>query len=203
MIRASVHEGSVVYDVGAHVGVVTFGAARLAGGSGRVIAFDADPENVASLRKCCALNRYEERIRVVQAAVWSSNNGVAFRRGSTRRSHGGVMANGFQPVRADGEIITVESTTLDAFIASQGPRPELVKIDVEGGEYEVLRGGATLFSRDRPRIIVEVHHREALDQIRKWIEEFRYAPHWSVPPQGFPRMLCAWPAESPPITELA
>jgi hypothetical protein len=49
-ILAAVHKGSVVYDVGAHIGIVSFGAARLVGETGRVVAFDADAENVASLR---------------------------------------------------------------------------------------------------------------------------------------------------------
>jgi FkbM family methyltransferase len=203
MIQACLHEGSVIYDVGAHVGAVTFGAARLAGSTGCVVAFDVDPENIASLQECCRLNHYEERIRVVHTAVWSSNKEVAFRRGLTRRSHGGVMSDGLQPVRADGEILAVTSTTLDAFIASQGPTPDLIKIDVEGGEYEVLRGGEVLFKRDRPRVIIEVHHEDVMDPIEKWIEEFRYKALWSVPPSGFPRMLFAWPSESPPIGESA
>lgn len=198
-ILATVGEGSVVYDIGAHIGVVTFGAARLVGPTGRVVAFDADPDNVASLRESCRRNHFERRVEVVQAAVWShSETRLPFRRGATRRSHGGVAADGYQPVIADGPTITVPSTTLDDFIAQHGPTPRLVKVDVEGGEYEVLRGGEMLFERGRPSLIVEVHHADALEKISHWIERFRYAARWNVPTQGFPRMLFGWPEESPP-----
>jgi FkbM family methyltransferase len=198
-IQATVHEGSVVYDVGAHIGVLTLGTARLVGETGRVVAFDADAENVDCLRASCTLNHFEGRIRVVHSAVWSyASPAVSFRRGGIRTSHGGVTANGYEPVRASGATVTVPATTLDAFIAAEGPPPELVKIDVEGGEYEVLRGGETLFTRVRPRILVEVHHAAALEQISNWIRKYRYSAQWRIPAQGFPRMLFAWPSESRP-----
>lgn len=200
-ILATVHEGSVVYDVGAHIGIVSFGAARLVGEKGRVVAFDADAENIASLRSSCARNRFEQRMQVVHAAVWShtTGEGVPFRRGERRRSHGGVAADGHEPALADGPTVKVPSTTLDAFVASNGLTPELVKIDVEGGEYEVLRGGDSLFTGVRPMIIIEVHHAQALEQVANWIERFRYTAEWSIPEQGFPRMAFAWPAESPTV----
>lgn len=199
-ILATVRDGSVVYDVGAHIGAVTFGVARLVGESGRVVAFDADPENIASLREGCVLNHFEERIQLEHLAVWSysSTTGIRFRRGALCRSHGGVEADGCRPVLADGATITVPATTLDEFVASSGIVPELVKVDVEGGEYEVLRGGETLFRGERPRLLVEVHHQQAFEQISRWMTKVRYSAQWEVPPQGFPRMLFAWPAESPP-----
>ena len=203
-ILATIGEGAVVFDVGAHIGVVTFGTARLVGETGRVVAFDADPENIASLREGCVLNHFEERVLVVHAAVWSysTDRGVSFRRGATHRSHGGVSVDGHRPVLADGPTLMVPATTLDAFIASSGLTPKLVKIDVEGGEYEVLRGGETLFAEFRPFIVMEVHHTEAFEQISRWIETFRYSAQWSVPKQGFPRLLFAWPAESLPVNSL-
>jgi FkbM family methyltransferase len=151
-ILATVREGSVVYDVGAHIGSVTLGTARLAGATGRVVAFEADPDTVSSLRESCYLNDFEQRVEIIHAAVWSRSErgGILFRRGVSRPSHGGVVADGCQPVLADGPTITVPSTTLDEFVAQHGSTPELIKIDVEGAEYEVLRGGEILFGRDRP-----------------------------------------------------
>jgi FkbM family methyltransferase len=197
-ISAVTSPGSVVYDVGAHIGVVTLGAARLVGKTGSVVAFDPDPENVDRLRESCALNGLEGCVRVVHAAVWSRTaiEGISFQRGGRRLSHGGVVADGYRPVAASGDTIKVPSITLDDFIASRGPSPKLVKIDVEGGEYEVLRGGRKLFQDQRPLIIVEVHHRFALDQITNWLQEFRYRAKWEIPEPGFPRILFAWPEES-------
>lgn len=198
-ILASVRQGDVVYDVGAHIGTISFGVARLVGEEGHVVAFDPDPDNIASLRESCRLNRFERRIQVVHAAVWSyTSPSITFRRGATRRSHGGVETGGCRPVRGDGPLITVPSTTLDDYAASSGVTPALIKVDVEGGEYDVLRGGETLFAHNRPRLVVEVHHTEAFESIREWLVRVRYSAQWEVPRLGFPRVLFAWPAESPP-----
>src|SRR5262249_13738358 len=179
------------------LGSVALGTARMVGKLGRVIAFDGDPENVLRLRGNGSRNRLEDRLQVVHAAVWSDtrSDGISFRRGGAVGSQGGVEADGNRPVLGTGEIITVRAITLDDFIASGGPVPHLVKIDVEGGEYQVLRGGARLFASQKPLIIAEVHHQQAADQISAWLDEYRYCSHWEIPREGFPRRLFAWPPE--------
>jgi FkbM family methyltransferase len=194
-ISAMVRPGDVVYDVGAHLGSLTLGAARLVGTSGRVVAFDGDPDNVERLRQNSLRNHFGDRVQPIHAAVWShlSDAGIPFRRGKDQATHGGVEADGQRPVLGDGEIISVPVTTLDDFAASGGPVPQLIKIDVEGGEYEVLRGGTSLFAKQRPLIIVEVHHQEAADEIGAWLQEFRYSSEWRIPKEKLPRCLIAWP----------
>jgi hypothetical protein len=120
--------------------------------------------------------------------------GISFRRGR-QLSYGGVEADGNRPVLGNGDLISVPVTTLDAFIAAGGPVPHFIKIDVEGGEYEVLYGGANLFASHRPQIIVEVHHQLAAEKIAAWLQEFRYTAEWQIPKEQFPRCLIAWPAE--------
>jgi FkbM family methyltransferase len=196
-ILAALRPGVVVYDVGAHVGTMALGAARLVGESGRVVAFDGDPENVERLRRNSARNGLDTHLQVVHAAVWSrtASDGISFRRGTTAKSQGGVEADGTRPVLARGEVINVPAITLDDFIVAGGPQPQLVKIDVEGGECEVLRGGARLFATQRPFIIVEVHHQPAAERITAWLYEYRYEAQWNIPKEKFPRRLFAWPTE--------
>jgi hypothetical protein len=133
---------------------------------------------------------------VVHAAVWSrtARDGISFRRGTTARSQGGVEADGNRPVLARGEIINVPAITLDDFVAAGGPPPQLVKIDVEGGEYEVLRG-VRLLATQRPLIIAEIHHQQAAEQITAWLNEYQYEAQWNIPEENFPRRLFAWPTE--------
>jgi FkbM family methyltransferase len=197
VIRAVVRPAAVVYDVGSHAGSFALGMTRLVGESGRVVAFDADPDSAATLQESIVRNHLQARLQVVHTAVWSytARHGIPFRRGGRRRSEGGVEVNGQHPVVGTGEVIAVPAVTLDAFIAAGGPAPELVKIDVEGGEYEVLCGGSNLFTKQRPLVIVEVHHQQAGDQIDTWLEENRYCARWNIPKENFPRSLFAWPIE--------
>ena len=201
-LASLVREGDVVYDIGAHLGSLALGMARLAGLSGRVVAFEGDADNVARLRDNVQRNQLELQLGVVHAAVWSHSapDGISFRRGRGESAQGGVEAEGERPVLADGEMVRVPVVTLDEFVAAGHPAPNVVKIDVEGGEYRVLRGGATVFAEHRPYIIAEVHNERAAHPIRRWLEEFRYRGEWKIPKEEFPRCLIAWPAEkSSPI----
>lgn len=195
-LEKMVRPGDVVYDIGAHLGAIALGTARLVGTAGRVVAFDGDPENVLRLQGNSLRNHLGARLQVVHAAVWShtARNGISFRRGTTW-SHGGVEADGQCPVRADGALVSVPVITLDDFIAAGSAAPQLIKIDVEGGEYEVLRGGSDLFARQRPVILAEVHHQQAAEQILAWLKEFQYSAEWKIPAENFPRSLTAWPTE--------
>ncbi|MCU1298253.1 MAG: hypothetical protein JWO91_2531 [Acidobacteriaceae bacterium] len=196
-ISAAVRPGAVIYDVGAHVGSMALGAAKLVGDLGHVVAFDGDPENIERLRGNSARNGLEGHLQVVHAVVWSrtASDGVSFRRGTTARSQGGVEADGNRPVLACGEVINVPAITLDDFIAAGGLPPQLVKVDVEGGEYEVLRGGAKLFATQRPLLIAEIHHQQAAELITAWLNEYKYQAQWNIPEQKFPRRLFACPSE--------
>jgi len=216
-IFCAVRPGMVVYDIGAHLGSIALGTARLVGKLGCVVAFDGDPENIVRLKENVRRNELADRLRVVHGAVWSStrSEGIPFRRGGMVKSQGGVEADGNRPVVGTGEVITVPAITLDEFIGTGGPEPHLVKIDVEGGEYEVLQGGSKFFRSQRPLILAEVHHQEAANQICSWLNDYQYCIQWhsaqadvAVHPEvpdskDFPRRLFAWPPQYEGATWMA
>jgi FkbM family methyltransferase len=142
-------EGSVVWDVGAHIGFFALTFARLVGPSGQVVAFEADEANVAALRAAVVRNGFDN-VEVRPVAVWSTPGEVAFE----RRSDTGGALNG--AVVEGGRGVTVRATTLDAELVRRRA-PDLVKIDVEGAEEEVLIGSMRLLSEFRPIIVCEVH----------------------------------------------
>jgi hypothetical protein len=51
--------------------------------------------------------------------------------------------------------------SLDGYLAHAALRPNLVKIDVEGAEWEVLRGAQRMLLEARPIVLVEIHDRGA------------------------------------------
>jgi len=195
-ILSAIGAGAVAYDIGAHAGSIALGVARIVGPSGRVVAFEADPANIDSLKENVARNHLTSSLHVVHSAVWSHGaDNIAFRRSGIRRSHGGVETDMHHPVLATGELINVPVITLDDFVANSGPAPLLLKIDVEGAEYEVLLGGTDVFGKHRPLLVAEVHHSQAAEQIRAWLIKYKYASRWIVPTEQFPCCLFAWPAD--------
>lgn len=197
LLKRFCRTGSVCYDIGAHLGFFSLGLANCVGPKGKVFAFEPDPENCSRLKEMVVRNNLQDRVELVEAAAWAytSSGGVPFRRGNSK-AHGGVCADGVTPVLADGETQLVPTLSLDDFIRKGNPFPGVVKIDVEGGECEVLKGGEELFSQCRAALLCEVHHEQAARWITDWLAAKGYAAEWRVPKESYPRLLAAGPAIS-------
>jgi FkbM family methyltransferase len=187
-LRQWVNEGAVFYDIGAHIGLFSLAAARV---GARVVAFEPDPETVARLQSHLERNHFAEHITVVSAAAWSHDcEKITFRRGLPR-SQGGVHSHDSAPVLARGPEIEVSCVSLDHFVNAGGPVPDVIKIDVEGGEAQVLQGAAHTIRAAHPKLAIEIHHREALSAVEAFLEASSYTAEWRVPPEGFPRQCFA------------
>ncbi len=185
--------GRVVYDVGAHIGFFSLAAARLVGPQGKVLAFEPDPDNVDRLMQHAARNNLKGRLQIIPAAVWSctSSGGIPFRRGQTRRSHGGISNGENIPPLADGEMMAVPALSLDDLVQTGHPIPDVIKVDVEGGEREVLKGGEQLFSKSSPVLLCEIHEEKSVRWICDWLAQRAYAVEWLTTQSALPCVLLA------------
>lgn len=144
---SALRPGHVVYDLGANAGYYTLLASELVGKSGRVAAFEPLPENLAALRAHLELNRIDN-VTVIDAAAWSHGGMVRFAPAS-HRSMGAVTEAGPLEVRA---------VRLDEFFTqTELPAPQVLKIDIEGGEAHALEGATTLLASARPTIFLATH----------------------------------------------
>jgi FkbM family methyltransferase len=147
VFRDAVHDGDVVYDVGANVGFFTLIAAKHAGARGAVYAFEPVARNLAILRRHVAMNGASS-VRVLELAL-SSAPGVARFASGANASMGKLDAAGEVEVRVE---------TLDRLVASgEIAPPRFIKMDVEGAEHDVLTGAATILARDRPTLLLSTH----------------------------------------------
>jgi len=192
--------GSVFYDVGAHVGIVSLFAARLVGRNGAVFAFEADPENADRIKEHVRRNILDQ-IQVVPCAVWSSSGHLRFERASAQSSRNqGSLAS---DLAVSGEdTIEVEAITLDDFVQRHDP-PTLVKIDVEGAEAGVLRGSEKIFAQSKPVLICEVHCKQAADDVTRWLRGKAYTFEWLEDPLQLPCHLLARPEKGSSLPETA
>jgi len=149
--RTAVRPGATVLDVGANVGAYTMLFARWVGASGQVVAFEPAPASSAGLREHLRLNGLSDRVEIVEAAVSDRAGSAAF------NSDGVSGANALVAGAADPGAITVATTSLDAFCADRGLRPSVVKVDVEGGELDVLRGGRRVLATPGLHAFLEFH----------------------------------------------
>lgn len=152
-----VRSGSVVFDIGAHVGFFTLLASVLVGPGGRVFAFEPLPRNLHYLKEHLQLNAIANA-EVIEAAVADTGGVVTFDQGpeGLRGSFARIAALG---LRGSPEaIINVKTLSLDEeMVKGALPLPHHMKIDVEGGELLVLSGARSLLSEARPTLFLSTH----------------------------------------------
>lgn len=132
--------GDVVFDCGCHQGLMTLLFSHWVGPSGKVVAFEALPENFSVLQKNVELNA-AANVEPVHAAVGAAKGSVML----DARPNANVSTGEFG--------VQVPMTCLDQYADYA---PSLLKIDVEGYETEVLKGARRVLAT-RPKIILELH----------------------------------------------
>jgi FkbM family methyltransferase len=155
-----VPQAGIAYDLGANVGYTALLLARALGPSGQVFAFEPLPENLQRLRRAVALNGLEARITIVPSAVGAGRGPAAF-----QVHPSGAMGRLESGAGRDGGFVattTVEVVTLDDFVFAEGhPPPQLVKMDLEGGEGPALQGMSRLLRERAPCLLIELHGPQA------------------------------------------
>jgi len=146
--------GAVFLDIGAHHGVFSVVAAKKVGTTGTVVSFEPSVREYHRLRLHLRLNRLRS-VRAESLAVGSAACTQRF----FQITSGDTTRGGFRPPASDDRVseISVETVCLDDYIL-QFPltRVDIVKLDVEGGEREVLEGASLVLTKLRPIFICEV-----------------------------------------------
>jgi len=150
-IRALVKPGMVIFDIGGDAGYHSLLFAKATGESGHVIIFEPIPLAQERISENLQLNGF------THARLF----GLAL--GRTRGSF--VLEKPFQDSRinvekksASPEDIAVEVHRLDDLADSEKlPPADLIKIDVEGAEFDVLCGMENFVQRHHPSFVIELH----------------------------------------------
>jgi FkbM family methyltransferase len=160
VIQEHVQPGWIAYDVGANIGYISLLFARAVADHGSVFAFEALPSNVDRLRENIILNRLSNRVTVVPGAVLDISKPVTFLIGPS--SAMGKVSGSSGRSEYSPESIEVPGITLDDFVFRDGnPIPQVIKMDIEGGEVLALRGMTRLLTNAHPLLFLEIHGPEA------------------------------------------
>jgi FkbM family methyltransferase len=170
-MEGALRRGHLYCDVGAHAGFFVLCAARLVGTGGAIFAFEPDPDNY--LRLAAAVERNGlTHVQAFPAAAWSSSGTAGFHRASpdSGRFDGRVAGSPQQ----GSHLSTVTTIQLDDIL---GDPPRAVKIDVEGGESEVLKGAARIASCRATQWLVELHGTPQETEVQAFFCQHGYSVH--------------------------
>ncbi len=186
-----VDAGSVVWDIGANVGLLTMAAAQRSGAQGQVVAVEADTWLAALVARSAAMQpETSAPIQVVPAAVYSELGVGRFHVAQRGRAMNHLEVAGGAPeaggVRATMHLVTI---TLD-WLLQQGRAPQVVKVDVEGAEADVLNGAQRLLAEVKPVILCEVYEKNA-ESVTRTLREHGYALYdWESHPRARVERAC-------------
>ena len=179
-IRVYIQPGWVAYDVGANIGYVTLLLARAVGMEGQVIAFEALPSNQNRWRENITRNPEGESAMLVPRAVTGAVGTAEF---FVHASGGMGKAAGSAGREAKyQETITVPGVDLDSFVFQGGhPIPQVVKMDIEGGEVMALPGMKRLLTEAKPILFLELHGQEAARTVWETLTSAGYSLYRMAP----------------------
>jgi len=155
-------EQPFMIDVGAHVGAYTLLTALLP--NMRCAAFEPNPWTFDVLRKNLELNGVLDRVNPHQYAIGDMQGNGVLKVPTASRSSG--LSTLGDPRRFDEwEDVNVGVDKLDAL---DWPKVDFIKIDVEGGELDVLRGAKETISEHHPLMLIECAEKNTV--------QFGYSP---------------------------
>jgi FkbM family methyltransferase len=183
--------GMTFLDVGANVGFFSIIGSRLVGSKGAVHSFEPDPRNFRRLARNVAVNNVSNII-LNRMALMEKEGSIALRMltedgWGLYSSVGEPLIGVAEPRKLSGKTVTqrVVSSTLDKYVwEKKVKRIDLVKIDVEGTELSVLKGGERLLGgKNGPILIIEFNRLTTsvlgydLCTLKEYVESLGYTLH--------------------------
>lgn len=152
-------EGSVLLDVGAHIGYFSLKGSVKVGQTGRVVAFEPNPQTVALLRDNVAVN-HAQNVIVEQIACTNREQMLTLYAAPSANTGASSLARenaDISPGDAAPKPYSVRGRPIDDVVRElKLARVDAMKIDVEGAEVSVLRGAADTLKRFHPKVVIEV-----------------------------------------------
>lgn len=172
-----VRPGDTVLDAGANLGLVTLWLAQLAGKTGRVHSFEPNPELCALLEQVIARNGLTNTM-LHPLALGSRPEQLVLRAPGRNLGMGTLLADKSLGIDLIHEHTVAVETLSEIAVREKIGHVRLLKIDVEGFEFEVLRGAEPLLREQRiDAILFELNEAPASGQphpLPGYLEECGY-----------------------------
>ncbi|MCG8457266.1 MAG: FkbM family methyltransferase [Holophagales bacterium] len=169
-----IEPGSVVYDVGANIGLYSVPMARATGREGRVYCFEPNPVCVSYLHVNLVANGCTQ-CEIVPLALGDRGPNVSLTVNFANSLVGVIEKSPLYGTKPGQEIV-VQAGTLDAVVKFFPiPAPDVVKVDVEGAEAAVIRGMEGLVRDRRPLLLLEIHGGTAAFEVSEVLDRYAYS----------------------------
>lgn len=180
---SSIKKGQTVIDIGAHKAGYLYWILKIIGDSGKAVAFEPQLilyNYILRLKKYFRWNN----VTIEHIAISDFNGETKlFIPVNNAKKHSSPEATLVKPSRFSIEKTElVETQTLDYYCYTNNIQPDFLKIDVEGHELNVLKGGLEILTEYKPKILVEIEARHAgkekVLETFKFLQSLGYSAHF-------------------------
>ena len=186
-ITKVLERGDVFIDIGAHVGLYTVLAGIKVGSSGLVVAVEPNPINALILRFNVKLNKLSN-VHIVQKALGDKEGSIELYFEPNRTAFSTLL----QKPRNRKHIVMVQMTTLDKIAETYGiHKIKVIKIDTEGYDFYVLKGGVKTIQKTYYLIVEENTRR-----VRKFLSNMGFSIR-TLYPSGYLLACLLYTSPSP------
>jgi FkbM family methyltransferase len=147
------HRPIQVLDIGGHIGTFSCRLTHLHR-QASVMAFEPSATTASYLRRNVAQNGVADRVQVFEAALSSTSGTAIFVDNGAGSGMNGLRSADHRAGGADTEVRTV---SFDDAVAGAPAPVDLVKIDCEGGEYDLVLGSKPESWASVQRVVIEFH----------------------------------------------
>jgi FkbM family methyltransferase len=172
ILAALIRPGTVYFDVGANIGLMA-APFLFHDADRRVVSFEPSPTALPYLRRTVRESGYGVRWQIVEKAVGASEGKTTFHVGAA-----GALYDGIKDTERAGNTTVRDATmtTLDVeWKRLNQPCVSVIKIDVEGGELDVLAGASECLRSQQPDILLEWNATNIIPYGRHALELLDYA----------------------------
>jgi FkbM family methyltransferase len=180
-LQRLLHEGDVVYDIGANIGLYCRFMIQVFKAS-HVYAFEPMQNNCAMIAENLKLAGCSDRVTIVSSAIGDEDGTTEFQVDSLTSNSGalntvtqGKASASHSQYGLPATVATVRAARLDTLCETPGFRkPDLIKLDVEGAEAMALEGARRMLQQHQPRLAIELHGAAVARQVLEFLWSLHY-----------------------------
>ncbi|MDP9117174.1 MAG: FkbM family methyltransferase [Actinomycetota bacterium] len=150
-----------VFDIGSHIGSFALNVASRHS-TAQIWCFEPSPQTARLLRRNVEQNALSDRIRVQECALAGTAGTASLDDNDGGSVHNGLLRDESRLVHGADHLdsrrsVQVRTTTFDRAVADASRAPDLVKLDCEGGEYELVYASHPESWSSVKRVVLEYH----------------------------------------------